>query len=286
MTVNIISKADITYFFNKIDYLEAYKYGFRGKYYYTKVMPLIDIDVFTNKKNSENNKLIPTLQKELIPILQKELIPTLQREENILYFGIIRPVKGFYNALQLGKLLYENNDKRKIIIVGKFEDDNPLIKRWILKLNTDIVDEYLNVNEKYKNNIEIYKNPTNNILFKQVNRCQFAYKTDGKGFCNNSSSLINILNFRCILITKSTIFTPDIFLPGHTYYGSVIFQKDISKNVINNKIPTPQYVYHFIKNMNTNLKERILDKINIVLEEYFNGNIIVEQFIRDLISST
>jgi glycosyltransferase involved in cell wall biosynthesis len=169
MTIKVLNEANITFFFNKIDYLEALDFGFKGIHYYTTVPVLLNMP----------NKLY---------------IPTLEREENILYFGLIRPSKGFLNILLLAKLLYEKKDKRKVIIVGKCEmNDNILIKKWIDRMNIDIINNNLEVNNMYKSNLEIYVNPNDNLLFKMANRCQFSYKSDAKGFAFNSSSLINIL---------------------------------------------------------------------------------------------
>jgi glycosyltransferase involved in cell wall biosynthesis len=259
MTVKILNKADITFFFNYIDYNEARKRGFKGKYFLTRVMPLIEVS-------------------------QKIFIPTLEREENILFFGLIRPNKGFLNALMLGKMLENNNDKKKVIIAGKCELSNILIDKWLSKIGIDIIDKNLKVNNKYKNNLEIYFNPDDNIVIQLANRCQYAYKSDGKGFSYNSSSLINTINLGCILITKSTIFTPKILLDKQSkYYGSIIFQEKISTNILTNKIPDPEYAYNIIQNMTYNQKKNIINKMTLLLNDFFDKKKIILTFYHNLI---
>lgn len=259
MTVKILNKADITFFFNYIDYSEARKRGFKGKYFLTRVMPLIEVS-------------------------QKIFIPTLEREENILFFGLIRPNKGFLNALMLGKMLENNNNKKKVIIAGKCELSNILIDKWLSKIGIDIIDKNLKVNNKYKNNLEIYFNPDDNIVIQLANRCQYAYKSDGKGFSYNSSSLINTINMGCILITKSTIFTPKILLDKESkYYGSIIFQEKVSTNILTNKNPDPEYAYNIIQNMTYHQKQNIINKMTLLLNDFFDKKKIILTFYHNLI---
>lgn len=258
MTVKVLNEANCVFFFNKIDYLSALDFKFNNKYFFTRVPSLLNMP-------------------------NKFYIPTLNREENILYFGLIRPGKGFLNALLMAKLLFEKKDKRKVIIIGKCElTDNILIKKWINKINIDLIkliDNKFQVNNKYSSNLEIYTNQNDNILYQMANRCQFSYKSDSKGFAFNSSSLINILYLGCILFTKSTIFTPDILLNKNSkYYGAIIFQNDISHNILNNKIPTPIYVYDKIINMKLIDKKEIIFKSNLLLINYFNKKNIVTEF--------
>lgn len=259
MSVKVLNEANTTFFFNKIDYLEASKLGFKGAHYFTRVPVLLNMP----------NKLY---------------IPTLKREENILYFGLIRPGKGFLNILLLAKLLYEKKDNRKVIIVGKCEMSvNILIKKWLDKIDIDLINDKLEVNAKYKSNLEIYANPNDNLLFQMVNRCQFSYKSDGKGFALNSSSLINILYLGCILFTKSSIFTPSFLLDINSkYYGSIIFQSNKTNNILNNKIPDPIYVYNRIMNMNITEKQDVIIKSKLLLKDYFNKIDIIKQFNNDL----
>jgi len=259
MTIKILNKADIVFFFNYIDYKEALKYGFNGIHYFTTVPVLLNMP----------NKLY---------------IPTLNREENILFFGLIRPSKGFLNILLLAKLLYEKKDKRKVIIIGKCEIDNILIKKWIDKINIDLINDNLQVNNKYLSNLEIYINPNDNLLFKMANRCQFSYKSDAKGFAFNSSSLINILYLGCILITKSSIFTPSFLLDSNSkYYGAIIFQDKKTNNILNNKVPDPLFVYNKIINLKTDEKKNIIIKSNLLLNDYFDKNNIVKIFNDNLV---
>jgi hypothetical protein len=259
MTIKVLNKANIVFFFNEIDYKEAVKYGFKGIHYFTKVPVLLNMP----------NKLY---------------IPTLNREENILFFGLIRPSKGFLNILLLAKLLYEKKDKRKVIIIGKCEIDNILIKRWIDKINIDLINDKLQVNNKYSYNLEIYVNPNDNLLFKMANRCQFAYKSDAKGFAFNSSSLINILYLGCILITKSSIFTPSFLLNSESkYYGAIIFQDKKTNNILNNKVPDPLFVYNKITNLTIDEKKNIIMKTYLLLNDYFNKINIIKDFNNNLV---
>jgi len=261
MTVNVLNKADITFFFNYIDFSDARRRGFKCKHFLTRVMPLIEMP-------------------------PKIFIPTLEREENILFFGLIRPNKGFLNALILGKILENNNDKRKVIIAGKCELSNILIEKWLSKIGIDIIDKNLKVNNKYKNNLEIYFNPVDNIVIQLANKCQYAYKSDGKGFSYNSSSLINIINLGCILITKSTIFTPKILLDKKSkYYGAIIFQEKMSTNILTNKTPDPEYVYNIVKNISNHQKKDTIHKMALLLKDFFDKKKIIltfyDNFIKD-----
>jgi hypothetical protein len=260
MTVQILKKADITFFFNYIDFNEARKRGFKGKHFLTRVMPLIEIP-------------------------PKIFIPTLEREENILFFGLIRPNKGFLNALMLGKILHNNNDKRKVIIAGKCELSNILIDKWLSKIGIDIIEKNLKVNKIYKNNLEIHFNPDDNIVIQLANRCQYAYKSDGKGFSYNSSSLINTINLGCILITKSTIFTPKILLDKESkYYGAILFQQKVTTNILTNKTPGPEYVYNIIQKLTNEQKKDIINKMLLLLKDFFGKRKIILTFYHNLIS--
>jgi len=261
MTIKVLNNANIVYFFNEIDYKEAVKYGFKGIHYFTRVPILLNMP-------------------------DKLFIPTLKREENILYFGLIRPSKGIFNVLSLVKLLYEKKDTRKVIIIGKCEMDNILIKRWIDKINIDVINNKFEVNNKYSSNLEIYINPNDNLLFKMANRCQFAYKPDAKGFAYNSSSLINILYLGCILITKSSIFTPSFLLESNSKYcGAIIFQDKKTNNILNNKVPDPLFIYNKITNLTFDKKKNIIKKIHLLLTDYFNKINIVKDFNNNLVFS-
>jgi hypothetical protein len=260
MTVQILKKSDITFFFNYIDFSEARKRGFKGKHFLTRVMPFIEIS-------------------------PKIFIPTLEREENILFFGLIRPNKGFLNALMLGKILQNNNDKRKVIITGKCELSNILIDKWLSKIGIDIIDKNLKVKNIYKNNLEIYFNPDDNIVIQLANRCQYAYKSDGKGFSYNSSSLINTINLGCILITKSTIFTPKILLDKESkYHGAILFQEKVTTNILTNKTPSPEYVYNIIQKLTIEQKKDIINKMLLLLKDFFDKKKIILTFYHNLIS--
>jgi len=220
-----------------------------------------------------------------IEIPPKIFIPTLEREENILFFGLIRPNKGFLNALMLGKILQNNNDKRKVIITGKCELSNILINKWLSKIGIDIIDKNLRVNNIYKNNLEIYFNPDDNIVIQLANRCQYAYKSDGKGFSYNSSSLINTINLGCILITKSTIFTPKILLDKESkYHGAILFQEKVTTNILTNKTPSPEYVYNIIQKLTIEQKKDIINKMLLLLKDFFDKRKIILTFYHNLIS--
>jgi hypothetical protein len=159
-----------------------------------------------------------------------------------------------------------------------------LIKKWIDKINIDLINDNLQVNNKYLSNLEIYINPNDNLLFKMANRCQFSYKSDAKGFAFNSSSLINILYLGCILITKSSIFTPSFLLDSNSkYYGAIIFQDKKTNNILNNKVPDPLFVYNKIINLKTDEKKNIIIKSNLLLNDYFDKNNIVKIFNDNLV---
>ncbi len=260
ITIKLCNKVDLVYFFNHIDHQEAVKFGFKNKYAYTYGLITLNIP-------------------------KSKLIPTLERPDNILYFGLIRPNKGFLNALELGKLLYENKSNKKIYITGKCELDNPLIKDWIKRINSPIINQNLTVNSLYKKNIEIKINPTDQEIIDIVNQCQYAYKPDGKGYANNASSLLNLMYLGCILFTKSTLFTPQILLKNKDFNNTILFQNKLSTNVLNNKTPSPSFVLNKINQLSIEDKESILSNELKYLKEYHSPTTIIKSFIHDLLSN-
>ena len=131
--------------------------------------------------------------------------------------------------------------------------------------------------------MEIYINPSDKLLFSLVNRCQFAYKSDGKGFAFNSSALINLLNLGCILITKSTKFTPKFLLDKYSKYcGAILFQEFPTHNILSNRLPQPEYVYKIITTLSYEIKKKIIEKSKLLLNDFFNPSNIINKFYKDV----
>ncbi len=260
ITIKVCNQANLTFFFNKIDYEEAVKFGFKNKYAFTQ--GLITLNIPYNR-----------------------LIPTLDRPSNILFFGLIRPNKGFLNTLEMAKILKEKKENMKIYVLGKCEINNPLIKAWIKKINSDVVDPDLNVLSPYKDYIEIILNPSDEQIFEKANLCQYAYKSDGKGFANNASSLLNLMALGCILFTKSSQFTDYKLIDKKSKnYETIIFQNKISTSLLNNQTPKPNFVLNKILYLNNNpqIKKNIIIKSKNYLLKNHNTLDIIKNFIKDI----
>tara|TARA_Y100001958_G_C21210629_1_gene536356 strand:- start:401 stop:1660 length:1260 start_codon:yes stop_codon:yes gene_type:complete len=254
-TVKILNNSNLNFFFNKIDYLDAQKFGFKGKHKYTKQVVTLNLP---NIKNSTTE--------------------IMKRPNNILFFGLIRPKKGIESALKLALHIYKNPHPNigKVIIVGKCEKNNPLISCWLDRIKSVLTDDNFNVLDKYKHVLEIHVNIDNTQLSNIINKCKYAYKPDGKGFANNSSSIINLLNFGCITYTKWGPYTPNFITNSNSKYKySVRLQDKLNKNILSNNKPTPIHVYNSIINStdNDNLKSIISAK-NLIDNKYNNYDII------------
>ncbi len=260
ITVQLCNSCNLTFFFNQIDYDEAKKFGFQGKYAFTQ--GLITLSIPYDK-----------------------MIPTLERPSNIFYFGLIRPNKGFLNILEMAELLKKRNMRMKIYVMGKCEIQNPIIKSWIQRIKSPVVDSNLQVNSTYQDFIEITLNPTDDEIFQKANLCQYSYKTDGKGFANNASSLLNIMALGCILFTKSTLFTDNKLIKSNSpFYESVIFQNKLSNSFLNNRTPTPSNVLDFISvlNQHPEQKEEIVKKMTTYIDKYHNTTTIIKEFLENI----
>lgn len=285
ITVDLCNHCDLTYFFNKIDYQESIKFGFKGKYAFTQGLTTVNLNsllatpyYFHDSKDFEDFKKYGLEMKDTES--DSLISPTLSRPENILYFGLIRPNKGFINALKLGEFLEKHQSPMKIFITGKCELNNPLIRDWIKKIQSPVLSSSFMVEPKYQKNVELILNPSDSKLIYIINQCQFAYKTDGKGFANNSSSLLNLMAFGCILFTKSSQFTP-----SHAFSSkAMIFQKDISTSVLDDKVPDPEFVYQKILLLNKNplVKKTLVKFMNLYLEKYHNTRQVVKEFVHSM----
>ncbi len=285
VTVDLCNHCDLTYFFNKIDYQEAIKFGFHGKHAFTMGLETVNLNSLIATPSyfhdTEDFKDFKKYALEMKDSSSDSLIsPTLSRPENILYFGLIRPNKGFVNALKLGELLEKHQSPMKIFITGKCELNNPLIKDWIQKIQSPVLTSSFTVQPKYQKNVELILNPSDSKLIYIINQCQYAYKTDGKGFANNSSSLLNLMAFGCILFTKSSQFTP-----SHAFSSkAMIFQKEISMSVMDDKVPTPEFVYQriLLLNQHPEVKEKLVKLMKLYLKKYHNTNQVVKDFVKSM----
>ena len=265
ITINLLKYADHVIFFNKIDANEAVKMGMKNTFSFTKQLRTCYIDT----------------------------ISPLKRDNNILFFGIIRPNKGLENIIKLVKLLYKYNKKyenkidvNNVFVIGKIELDNPLIKKWIKCISDnykDIVDNKLNVKYPYDDILKIYKNPSDTDIKNITNKCRYMYKSDGKGFANNSSSLINLLYMGGLLFTKWSQFTPKYLIDKNSeYYGSVMFQKKQDNNIINDKIPGPVDVLYNIKTMTDKKYADHINKVRLLLNNEYNPDKIINNLVNVL----
>lgn len=265
ITINLLKYADHVIFFNKIDANEAVKMGMKNNFSFTKQLRTCYIDT----------------------------ISPLKRDNNILFFGIIRPNKGLENIIKLVKLLYKYNKKydnkidvKNVFVMGKIEVDNPLIKNWLKCISDnykDIVDNNLNVKYPYDDILKIYKNPSDADIKNITNKCRYMYKSDGKGFANNSSSLINLLYMGGLLFTKWSQFTPKYLIDKNSeYYGSVMFQKKQDNNILNDKIPGPVDVLYNIKTMTDNKYADHINKVKLLLNNEYNPDKIINNLVNVL----
>lgn len=264
MTVKVLNQSNLTYFFNDIDYKESKKFEFKGKYAYTLQIPTTNIKI------------------------DYDISKILNRDNNILFFGLIRPKKGFESLIKMMKLLHEKKypNINKIIVAGKFEQNNPLVMNWFNRIKGDIFDRNLNVNQKYKSILEVYFNPTDSTLKKIINNCKYAYKPDGKGFANNSSSIVNLLSFGCIVYAKWGPYTPEILTnPNSKYYLGIRFQNKMNSNLMNNSIPSSNYVLEDINNSSKEYNIKTLTRSKLILDEVYNKKIVINKFIKDLIKN-
>ena len=109
------------------------------------------------------------------------------------------------------------------------------------------------------------------------------YKSDGKGFANNSSSLINLLYMGGLLFTKWSQFTPKYLIDKNSeYYGSIMFQKKQDNNIINDKIPGPVDVLYNIKTMTDNKYADHINKVKLLLNNEYNPDKIINNLVNIL----
>lgn len=263
MTAKVLNKSNLTFFFNEIDYTESKKFGFTGKFEYTLQIPTTPIEIDYD---------IPKL---------------LNRENNILFFGLIRPKKGFDSLIKMIKILYEKKypNINKIIIAGKFEKSNPLVANWFNRIKGDIFDENMNVMQKYRSVVEVYFNPSDRMLKEIIQKCKYAYKPDGKGFANNSSSIVNLLSFGCIVYAKWGPYTPKILTsPDSKYYLGIRFQNRVNENLMNNSIPSANYVLENINSSSREFNNKTLTRAKMILDEIYNKDIVTTKFIASIMS--
>ncbi|MBA8667710.1 hypothetical protein H1Q59_07390 [Holosporaceae bacterium 'Namur'] len=95
------------------------------------VSPLVDKDILKNSDHS-------TSPDKIINILAN-------RENNILCFGIIRGAKGITEAVELSKLMRDNTDEKKVIIIGKLLSSFVLFKGSIIRKIFGIKDKIFNI---------------------------------------------------------------------------------------------------------------------------------------------
>jgi effector protein SidI len=262
-TAHILSESNLTFFFNKIDFTEAQKYAFKGKHHFTE--QLITLNLPNIKKTNKD---------------------ILNRPNNILFFGLIRPKKGFESALNLALYIYNNPHKNigKVIITGKCEYKNPTIQNWLGRLKSKLIDKNLNVHEKYKHVLKIYINKSNRSLSQIINICKYAYKPDGKGFANNSSSIINLLNFGCITYTKWGPFTPSYIINSNSKYkNSIRVQNSMNKDLMSDNKPLPNVVYDSIIKSTPEDNLKSITNSKKLLSNVFDNNVITSTYYKNIL---
>jgi glycosyltransferase involved in cell wall biosynthesis len=217
-------EADRLVFFNKSDRDKA----------------LADVEIYTGKKRAsavssliEKASLVAVgtpMSLDNPPILSESTEEILARPSNILFFGLIRPGKGFELVPQMVRELKKRNlPKTKIILAGgvadmkftlclvnalrKIADKEKLEESEFLGKNKEEVAAFLasKVNvEELNLPIEIHFNVKSGQLLNIIRTCRYAVMYDGvKGFAYNSSALITALANSCIIFVNKGICTPE-----------------------------------------------------------------------------
>lgn len=260
-TLDLIKNSDLIYFFNEIDRKDAIKMGMKTKSVMTKQLRTLYINT----------------------------IPANKRENGLLYFGLIRPNKGIENIFKLTKLLYHYNIRNpnkqikinSIYITGKIELDNKLISTWVKYLTNDyndIIDQDFRVKKPYNSLLNIEINVSDDRIREIANKCKYLYKSDGKGFANNSSSLINLLYIGGVLFTKWSQFTPEYLVNKKSeYYNSILFQDKINTDLLDDKVPEPIHVLYSIKQMDEKMYQNIIMKADKLLKNEYNSSKIIRE---------
>ncbi|CUI16107.1 Conserved hypothetical protein [Candidatus Protochlamydia naegleriophila] len=189
----------------------------------------------------------------------------LNRDKNIITFGLIRPNKGFEQAVYLAQKIKDNGPEGcKVLIAGK-----PTSFNYFMRLATPIL--ALNEEDTTRLKQAWDQDPIHFGAFKQmihllqkenrpealpaefhidlseqewqdlVSRSKYAYKPDNKGFANNASAIINLLANGCITFAKWGIVTDRQFLPGGTHGNAIILTKE-QKPDLANFSPEPEEV--------------------------------------------
>lgn len=255
ITLDMLNCCHLTFFFNEIDYKEAYKTGFRGKYEFTK---------------------------QIVTVPIKRLENTVKRPKNILFFGLIRPKKGLESALKLAEII--NGSIGKVIIIGKCESNNPLIRRYLENLNNKLITKDFEVKPEYRHILEIHINPDDEKLTKIINSCRYAYKPDGKGFANNSSSIINLLAFGCIVYTKWGPYTPSFVTDKRSkYYGALRLQNQMNSDILKNDKPAPIDVYNDIINSDEEKDMKSVYAAKLLLKDVYNNDRVTIEYYRNIL---
>ena len=86
--------------------------------------------------------------------------------------------------------------------------------------------------------------------------------------------------FGCILFTKSSQFTP-----SHAFSSkAMIFQKELSMSVMDDKVPTPEFVYQriLLLNQHPKVKEKLVKFMKLYLKKYHNTNQVVKEFVKSM----
>jgi glycosyltransferase involved in cell wall biosynthesis len=161
------------------------------------------------------------------------------RPPNILVFGIVRRNKGFEEAIALARLIKEREGFiGKVIIAGKLLQREYTVHRIIApalglgraeavalceewranEYTLEWIQEKLTCHNQFPSDtalpVEIYFNPSAEKMQAIIQQCKYSYKADGKGFCNNASSMINMLG-NTILFSKWGCLTDTRFTARH-----------------------------------------------------------------------
>lgn len=218
--------------------------------------------IFLNQQDAagatELSGKFPTkLTVSAVPITVPVKIPTpesvVKRDKNILTFGIIRPNKGFEQAIRLGEEIKSAGRKDlKVLIAGKPVNFDYFISLAMPALFLNVKDiqrlkfAWDNDPKQFKEEIdkiqkqnrpdalpvEFHLDLNEQEMAALIARSKYAYKPDNKGFANNASAIINLVANGCITFAKWGIVTDKRFLKGGEHEKALILTKSQHKSLV------------------------------------------------------
>lgn len=239
--------------------------------------------IFLNQKDAQGAGAKKTYSISAVPpTIAIDCLPNpaevVARKVNVLAFGMLRPYKGFEQAIQLAELMKKQGLKNaKVIIAGRpmdrfffirslfnrafrlpldtiraledawDQDPQKLtqFKRAIAKVQSELGEGALPV--------EFHLDLNEGEMHQLVSRCKYAYKPDNKGFANNASAIINMLAQGCITFAKWGIVTSPDFLKGGRFENALILT-EMQEGLVTQS-PSPEFVLHKIMERESELDQ-------------------------------